>query len=188
MFWSGIKNLISTWLAPLESWARGAEGCTQTTAWWTLAIPGAWKQPYIWTSHQTAIISLNFPIIWRGGKGFCYLTSIYMKELEREQEATFCWVKTSQPIANKASTKAFSVLDSRINYSMLLLPQTCSEIWDWICLSMPAIDLTIQKSKHWLKAFLSHSAMHFRGSFVPGLLLSRVTDGLLRKLPIFWAH
>lgn len=97
-------------------------------------------------------------------------------------------MKTSQPIANKASTKAFSVLESRINYSMLLLPQTCSEIWDWICPSMPAIDLTIQKSKHWLKAFLSHSAMHFRGFFVPGLLISRVTDGLLRKLPIFWAH
>lgn len=29
---------------------------------------------------------------------------------------------------------------------------------------MPALDLTIQKSKHWLKASSLHSAVHFRGS------------------------
>lgn len=186
MFWSGIEHLISTWLAPLESWARGAEGCTLFTAWWTLTIPGAWKQLYVWTSYQTAIDSLDFPIIWRRGTRFL-LFNIYLHEGTGERTKSQLLLGENKPTYCKWSTyfKAFPVSDSQANYSTLLLPQTCSEIWDWICLSMPAVDVTIQKSKHWLKASLFHSAVHFRGSLCAWFALTKSYWWTSKKTPHF---
>lgn len=88
--------------------------------------PWDYENTLLQNTHQNAINGVNFPIIRGRGERFS-LFNIYL----HKEADDFCWVKTSQPIANEVHSSNLLCVrqpGQLWHFTFLLFLQNCSEI------------------------------------------------------------